>query len=116
MNGQNILIKLYIPTTEYNEVINSIDLKIRFGQSQTLFDSLFGGSTLFDSSPVKGSYVSEDGTIIREDLYLIESQVSEDRFKELEKEFEKGIQILKEIWIQESLTVKFTRSEEYRFY
>jgi len=116
MNDSNVIVKLYIPTTEYDTVINSIDLRIRFGQSQTLFDSLFGGSTLFDSNPVKGSYVSNDGTIIREELYLIESQVSESRFRELESEFVKGIEILKDLWVQESLTVKFSKSEEYRFY
>jgi hypothetical protein len=116
MNDKNVIVKLYIPTTEYDTVISSEELNIRFTQGQIFFDSLYGGSTLFDKNPVRGSYVSNDGTIIREELYLIESQVSEERFTELMGELKKGIEILKTLWVQESITVKVSRSEEYLFF
>jgi hypothetical protein len=116
MNNSNVIVKLFIPTTEFDTVITSIERDSRFTQSQILFDSLFGGSTLYDKNPVRGSYVSNSGQVIREELYLIESQVPESRFNELQDELKKGIEILKELWVQESITIKISKSEEYRFY
>lgn len=110
--SQKYLVKMLIPTTDFNQKIDEIELESRFVQSQILFDSLYGGSTLLDKNPVRGSYVSDSGEVIREELYIIESQTMNLNLEELKK----GIQILKELWNQESISIKIVTNEEYLFF
>ena len=109
-NG-SIVLKLFVPTTNYDQRIDDIELENRFIQSRIFLNSLYGGCTRYQE-PVIGSYVSNSGEIITEELYLIESFTNDLKIEELKK----GIEILKKLWDQESITVKISRSEEYLFF
>ena len=64
-------VKVTIPSTvDLDQKASEIMVDAVVDQAMTIFSELFGGAT---ATPSKGAYLSEDGTLVKEDVIVVES-------------------------------------------
>ena len=99
---------IHVPSTNYDKKISEPAFKKRIENTAKELSNRFGGDTAVRG---KGDYTS-DGKLIREDVVVIESSMTEDDYKKNKRAIGNFIKEKQKKWKQESIGYSF----EDKFY
>lgn len=96
-------LSITVPSTEYDKKVSSEKVKKRVETTAKEFSNRFGGDTAIKGN---GDYTS-DGRLIREEVFIIESSMTEKDYKKNKPAIEEFIKNKREEWKQETIGYKF---------
>lgn len=97
-----VQVSVLVPSTIYSKPIPAHRFSRRVDSEKRWFDDKFGGDTAVRDM---GSYLSQEGKLIKEKGFIVESSMTSDKYNESIKDFAKHVHDRLKDWKQESIIV-----------
>lgn len=97
-----VQVSVLVPSTVYDKPISSSKFTKRVDSEKKWFDHNFGGDTAIKDV---GSYLAQNGKLIKEKGFIVESSITSDKYNSMIKPFTEHIHKRIEQWRQQSVLV-----------